>query len=310
MLLFAATLHALAPLFLLILLGYGLKRARVLHAAHVPVLNGLVVNVTFPALIVHSLAVAPVLPTQTLRLPLALLLAELLVLALAFGLGRVARLPRPTWGALLMTATFGNTGFLGYPITLALLPRQFPAAILIDQFGMTIPMYVSVSLIGASFGATGADRTAVLARFFRSPMFWAVLVGGAARLISWPSIPGADVVAQCLTYLGQGTTPLVLLALGVALRPGAVRARPGAALLACALKLFVLPLLMWVVCRLLGLNGDERAVGVLMAAMPTAVMASVLSGQHDLDGDWAVGVVFVSTVLSAVTMPLLMAVLR
>lgn len=308
--LFAATLHALAPLFLLILLGYALKRARILHVAHVPVMNGLVVNVTFPALIIHSLAAAPVLPLQMFRLPLALLLAELGVMALAFGLGRAARLGRPTHGALLMTTAFGNTGFLGYPIALALLPHQFPAVILADQFGMTIPLYVSAALVGASFGAADADRTAALARFFRSPMFWSVLVGGTARLTAWPSLPGWDSVAQCLIYLGQGTTPLVLLALGVALRPGAVRARPGAALLACALKLFVLPLLMWAVCRLLGLNGDERAVGVLMAAMPTAVMASVLSGQSDLDGDWAVGVVFVSTVLSAVTMPLLLAVLR
>ncbi len=50
--------------------------------------------------------------------------------------------------------------------------------------------------------------------------------------------------------------------------------------------------------------------GVLEAAMPTAVMASVLSGQNDMEGDFAVGVVFVSTVLSAVTIPLLLTLLR
>jgi len=36
----------------------------------------------------------------------------------------------------------------------------------------------------------------------------------------------------------------------------------------------------------------------------------VLAGQNDMEGDFTVGVVFVSTVLSAVTVPLLLAALR
>ena len=44
--------------------------------------------------------------------------------------------------------------------------------------------------------------------------------------------------------------------------------------------------------------------------MPAAVMASVLAGQNDMEGDFAVGVVFVSTVLSALTVPLLLTWLR
>lgn len=47
MALFPTVLRALAPLFLLIVLGNVLRRVRVLHAAHVPILNGLVINVTY-----------------------------------------------------------------------------------------------------------------------------------------------------------------------------------------------------------------------------------------------------------------------
>ena len=64
MALFAVVLRALAPLFLLIVLGNLLRRARVLHAAHVPVLNGLVLNVTLPALIFLALTRAPGAPRR------------------------------------------------------------------------------------------------------------------------------------------------------------------------------------------------------------------------------------------------------
>jgi len=58
------------------------------------------------------------------------------------------------------------------------------------------------------------------------------------------------------------------------------------------------------------LHGDLLHVTVLQCAMPTAVMASVYAAQSDLDGDKAVGIVFLTTVLSAVTVPLLLGLLH
>lgn len=319
--LFLTILRALAPLFGLIVLGYGLKRLRVLHVSHAPVLNGLVVNVTLPALIVQGLVGAPRLPAHDALAPLALLLAQVVTLGLALALGRAARLARPTRGALMLTGAFGNTGFLGYPIVLALLPHEFPVAILLDQFGMSILLYLLTPLLGGLFGPAparpGETRQAIL-RFLRSPLLLSVVVGMLIRLVPWPAAlthaPAAraagGALMQCLGYLGQGTTPVVLLALGVALRPGAARAYVTPLALACALKLLACPLAMWVFARALGLHGDLLSVCILLSAMPTSVMASVLSGQHDLAGDYAVGVVFVSTVLSALTVPLMLSVLR
>lgn len=321
MTLFAATLHALLPLFLLILLGYGLKKARVLHAAHVPILNALVINITLPALIFKGLVQAPHLAARAMLLPLAALLGEAFTLGIALAVGRALRLARPTRGALLVTGTFGNTSFLGYPMTLALVPHQFPLTILIDQFGMTIAMYACAALVGSAFGPEGEGAGGpgkAMGRFFRSPIFLSVVAGCAALLVPWPPMlthaPGlralGAVLMQCVSYLGQGTTPIVLLALGVSLRPGTARAYGGPILAACGLKLLVCPVAMWLVCRALGLRGEMLTVGVLEMAMPTAVMASVLSAEHKLAGDYAVGVVFTGTALAAVTVPVLLSVLH
>jgi predicted permease len=316
-----ATLRALAPLFLLIVLGYGLKRARILHVSHVPALNGLVVKVTMPALIILGLTGTPALPRQALTLPLALLLTQAMMMGIAWGIGRLGKFPSAIQGALMVVGVFGNTGFLGYPMALALHPAQFPEAILLDQFGMTIALYLCTPLIGAKFGAAGGanhDARATALRFLRSPIFLALIAGTLARLIPWPptllSLPAVEgtgeVLKKCLTYLGQGTTPLVLLALGTALRPGAGRAYVKPLLLASLLKLILCPLTMWMICRALGLHGVLLAAGMLSSAMPTAVMASVLSAEHDLEGDFAISAAFGSTVLAAATVPLVMALMR
>ncbi len=317
MLLYTAILTALAPPFLLILLGAGLKRLRVLLPAHVPVLNGLVLNVTLPALVIVGLLHAPPL-SPALALPvLALFLAEAAEMVLIYGLGRLLRLPNATLGATLLVGVFGNTGFIGYPLTLALFPKQFSTAILLDQFAMTLPLYLTAAFAGARLGSGGGHREA-LGRFFRSPIFLGAVIGLALHSVPVPpavahsavlSRLGA-VVVQCLEYLGQGTTPLVLLALGVALRPGAALRQPKALAVACGVKLVFCPVIVWALCRAFSVGGEVRADTIMQAAMPAAVVASVLAGRNEMEGDFAVGVVFAATVLSAFTIPLLLTFLR
>ena len=315
--LYIAILSALAPPFLLILLGAALKRLGVLTTAHVPLMNGLVLNVTLPALVVAGLLHAPPLSFKLALPVLALIAGEAAAAIALFGTARLLRLPRPLLGALLLVGVFGNTGFIGYPLTLALFPKQFPAAILMDQFAMSLPMYLFAAVIGGRLGS-GGGHGAALGRFFRSPIFWGAIVGLALHSVSLPQALAhspflnklGTITMQCLGYLGQGTTPLVLLALGVALRPGAALKQPLALGLACAVKLLLSPLFVWEVCRVLSVSGEVQAETILQASMPSAVMASVLAGQNELESDFAVGVVLAATVLSAATAPLLLTVLR
>ena len=314
MTLFAVVLRALAPLFLLIVLGSVLRRARVLHTAHIPVLNGLVVQVTLPALIFLTLTRAPALPASDARLPAAFWLAEAVTMACAYGLGRLARLPRPALGALLIVGVFGNTAFLGYPITLSLLPDHFPQTVLLDEFGCVLPLYLTGALIGGAFGSQGSDWRGAMLRFARSPLFLSVVAALAARLVPWPHTVTPDaagaVVSHCLSYLAQGTTPLILLSVGVSLQPRTALAAPHAAVLPCLLKLVVCPVSMWGACHLLGLHGDLLRVGVLQASMPTSVLASVLCAHNDMEGALAVGVVFLTTTLALVSLPIMLSLLR
>ncbi len=161
---FTPILLALAPVFLLVGLGQFLRRRGLLDAAHVPVLNGLVINVTLPALVLVGLLQAPRLSPSLALVPVAFLCAEAAAFGLLYTLGRRLGWRKPLLGATLMVGIFGNTSFIGYPVTLALLPRQFPETILIDQFGLTVPMYLTAALLGAALGEGGAGRREAVTR--------------------------------------------------------------------------------------------------------------------------------------------------
>ena len=284
---------------------------------HVPILNALVIEVTLPATVFIAIAKAPAIPGTYALLPVLFIVTELCAIGLAYALGRAIRASRATQGMLMLTGAFGNTAFLGYPIMLAVMPKMFPAGVLLDEFGMMILMYVCAAVITARFGAAAGEGEPVsllgtLGAFARSPIFLAV-IGGIVAHFARGHMPAATHAAtamlmQILAYLGQATTPLVLLALGASLRPRA--AASPVLFLSGALKLIACPILMWCLFRIVGLSGDLLHIGVLQASMPTGVVVSVLCSKHGLDGAKAGGAVCATTAISLITIPLMQAFLR
>jgi predicted permease len=317
---FFPILRALLPLFGLIGLGFCLRRSGVLAREHAPALNGLVLKVLLPATIVTGLLKTPTLSPRLLLYPLLFFAMEALLLATCLALARRARFSSRVVGATMLTGVFGNTVFLGYPVAQAIVPTRFPEAVIIDQFGMMIVLYPVAAALGGWLGASDGDRGgagAALARFFRGPLFLAIVAGVVLHEAPVPAAALANpwvqalvgMAKQCLGYLAQATTPVVLLALGVALQP---RGGQGTALplaMACVFKLILAPLTILLACRAIGLTGSERAIAVLQASMPSGILTSILSREHGLDGQLAIRVVCVTTALSSVTIPLAMALL-
>jgi hypothetical protein len=186
---------------------------------------------------------------------------------------------------------------------------------------MNIALYACAGVLGATYGTRGekgAQRQGRWLSILRSPLFLSVILGVVLHFFLGPghrpndaiSAAMIQMVGKCLVYLGQATSGLVLIALGVALRPSAFRAYAWPVMAACALKLVVAPVAMWMFARMAGYSGELLALGILQAGMPSAVMGSVLCGETGMVEDYAVSAVFVSTILSVITLPILLAALR
>jgi predicted permease len=100
------------------------------------------------------------------------------------------------------------------------------------------------------------------------------------------------------------------LVLGMQLRRATFPVRPAAVLIAVVFSLLVAPLIGFSLSAALGMTGVARDVAIVVSAMPAAVVTTVLTLEFDLDSTSFISVVFVSTLLTPLTLVLLIAYLK
>jgi predicted permease len=101
-----------------------------------------------------------------------------------------------------------------------------------------------------------------------------------------------------------------LLILGMQLKRAVAPNRPIVVGTAVALSLLVAPMVGLGLSELLGVSGAARQAAIILASMPAAVVTTVLALEFELDSSFVTSVVFVSTLLSPVTLVFLIAYLR
>lgn len=277
----------------LILLGVLLRWRGILGEDHGPVLARLVTQVTLPALIVSALSRASI-EAVYVELALVMLAAELACLALGWALARALRLGPAQTGAVVLTAGFGSSSMLGYALIGSVFSADAAAlteAAMISELGVGPALFILGTLIALYYGARasetlpaqGAARSAALA-FFRSPIFIALCVGSLWSLADLPqqgTILGP--VFQAIDLVAAANTLLVALCVGLALRFDGLRAILAVALGVMVIKLIAKPLLVWLPGRALAASPTQLEVLVIEAAMPSALLAVVLSRRFGCD---------------------------
>jgi predicted permease len=215
------------------------------------------------------------------------------------GLARRFAIPGERVAVLLLCVPLGNTAFLGYPMTRALVGEEaLPYAVLYDQFGTFLLLSTWGLWVLARYGGDPAPTvSAIVAKVVRFPPFVALVVA----LTLMPSTPH-PVVAVLLERLSDALLPIVAFAVGFELRfrlPGDTRVALVGGLTA---KLALLPLVALGLSRLLGLDGAEADAVVLESAMPPMVSAGALAMSHRLAPGLAAALVGYGTLLGFATL--------
>jgi len=300
----------------LLLTGTALRRWNMVTRRGAREMTRLVINVTLPPLIAITLA-TEITPAELGRAPLLVamgILGPLIGYLIAAALGRLPGLTPARRATLQAAIGMTNTTFIGYPVCKALLgDRGLLYAVLYDAGFTLIMSTLSVWLMSWN-SRVGTRKLADSARdLVGSPLLWSVVLGLAWGAFGWPMPAWVRVP---LSTLGQATTPLALLTVGMLVGPpgrlaeamASQRGAPHAgerlqlALLTVA-RLFVAPALMWGLVTLLQVERAAAAVIVLQAAMPTAVAATAMSEQYGGDSSFAARAVVATTFLSLLTLP-------
>ncbi|PZX09961.1 hypothetical protein LX81_04343 [Palleronia aestuarii] len=292
------------PIFALIWLGFGLARWRIPSAEFWPAAERLNYFVLFPALLVSSLADAPVRDPEVLRLGGAAV-ATIMIASLALGLlRRVRPMPARRYGPVVQGVIRFNTYLALSLIATFVGPEGLEKAAL--YLALAVPLVNLLSILALSdAGASRAPR-ALIRTVLTNPLILACLAGFALAMTNVGLPLGLDRLAA---LLGQGSLPLGLLCIGAALRPRSLRADAPALIATSAARLVLMPLLGVAVAHMFGLTGTEAFIIIVFCCVPTAPTAYVLTQQMKGDGQLMAGIVTLQTMAAAASIPIMLAIL-
>lgn len=282
-------------------LGYALQRSRALPDNAAQTLNAVVLYVCLPAAVlryVPRLTWSPEL-LAVAAVPWLLLPAIALAVALC---ARALRLREDQRAVLLLTVALGNTSFLGYPLTRALIGESaLPYAVVYDQLGAFLMLSTFGLWVLARYGGDPNETPnarAMLLRIVRFPPLWALAIGAVAMPAQSPAW-----IDEGLRMLADALLPLAMLTVGLSVRfamPRDELAPLGAGL---ALKLVAVPAAAFALAPWLGLHGEIARTTVFEAAMPPMITAGALAIAHNLAPRLAAAMVGYGLLLSLFTLP-------
>jgi predicted permease len=297
-------IDSLVAVFLVIATGWGLKAAGFVSMAHWGGVERLTYQVLFPAVVVHTLAMADLSRLPVVAMGLSLVLSILCVAALLLAtrplLSRVG-IDGPAFTSIFQGSVRWNT-FVALALAAGLLGEDGATMMAIAVASM-IPLLNVMCVLVLSRYASGEPMSpgATIRSIALNPFIWSSALGLALNQVKW-LLPAA--LASYVDILGRAALGVGLLVVGAGLDLRRL-ARPRLAhSVAIGLKLVMMPLLAWTLARQLGVSGPALTMTVVAAAVPTATAAYFLA--RDLGGDAPLmaEITTMQTLLALATLPL------
>jgi len=299
-----ALLTGIVPVFAMIALGWGLKKRAFLDDDGWRAVERLTYFAFYPAFLIPAVwradfAGGAAGPVAMATVAVALTVALLTVLAKP-----LLRITDPAFTSVFQGVIRWN-GFVFLPVAGALFgPAGLGVAAV--AFGVLAPaLNVVCVLVLARWGAgQGGGWRLALSSLLRNPIIWACAIGAALNL---SGAPRPALVMATFDLMGPGAIALGLITAGAGLSFRYAVSRPVLMLAVTAIKLIVLPVGMYWLAGFLG--GDRMAQGLalLAGASPGAAASYVMARQMGGDAPLMAGVVALTTVASAFTIPILLA---
>ena len=215
-------------------------------------------------------------------------------------LGTFFKLERPAMTSILITTMFANTGNYGLPLVAFAFGKQALSYAGIYFVTTTLLFYTAGVLI-ASLGHMSLKNA--LVGLFKIPTLYAVVLAVLMNTFQ-VTLPGP--VARAVDLAAGGTIPLMLILLGLELTRVQLIGSARAVQLSVSLRLLLAPVIALILASLFGLNTYARQASVTEASMPSIVSATMLATEYQLDAKLVTAVIFISTLLSPLTLtPLL-----
>ncbi|HHP7244682.1 MAG TPA: AEC family transporter [Elainellaceae cyanobacterium] len=206
----------------------------------------------------------------------------------------------PTQGSFMLSAMIGNTGYLGYPVTLTLIgPKFFGWAIFYDLLGSTLGAYGLGVILAARFGTRYQNMRQLFQAILINPAFWSFWAGLGFRQVPLPQL-----VERVLLGIAWAIVASSLLLLGMRLSQVSSWRNAQKAAISLSIKMLIVPMALGLCLPLVGITGSAQLVVVLQMAMPPAFATLVIAEAYNLDRGLTVTTLAIGSIGILATLPI------
>lgn len=298
---FIFSLEATMPVFLVMVVGYFLRRIGMLNESFCAVANKYVFKVALPLLLFKDIAETDLRTDFNLTFVLYCMIVTTVMFLGIWALTAWLMPDKSLVGAFSQAAARSSAAVLGIAFVeniygnAGLTPMMIVAA---------VPLFNIYSVIILTFSAQhrekgrGAIRTACI-NVLKNPIILGILAGLPFSLlgISIPTIP-----LKTITSISNTATPIALLVVGAGFEGRKALSKLKPTVIASLIKLVILPAVFLPIAIACGLAGTEMIAILIMVGSLTTVSCYIMAKNMDNDGELTSSIIVLTTLLSSVTL--------
>lgn len=313
---FLQALGGILTLLLVVLTGFALASRGVFPSACSQLLPRFITNIALPPFLACTI-LASFERESLIHLvygAVVPLIQMIALFALAASLAKLIKVPKKRFGLFCACVSNPNTIFIGIPVNMALFGEGAVTYVLIYYFASTSFFWtVGNYFISRDQSVRGKGENTdkghgkTWQRIVSAPMI-GFLCG---LLLIILRIPVPDFIYQSARLLGQMTTPLALIFIGISLQAIDWRSFHLDRDVSLALlgRMAVSPLLMFMLLQICSLPDIMGKVFIIQSSLPVLMQVAILSAYYETDPEFGSLMVSISTICCVLTVPIYMVLL-
>lgn len=296
---FFVALYAVLPMFIMLAIGFTVRKMEVIEEAHLPVLNKIVFNVFFPFLMFNNIYAFDLSADFNASLLLYAVVAVAVIYGLSVGFALIFEKSNKSRGALIQAIYRSNFVLMGLPIV----GNIFGSG----RLGMTsmlvtviIPMYNILAVITLE---VFRGKTIKIAKILKGIATNPLIIGSLAGILAAVfGLKLPDIAESVISDMASAATPLALIVLGASFEFASIKRYKKNLIAVIFARLIIVPAISLSVAIMIGFRGIDLVSLIGIFASPCAVSSYTMARQMDSDYELSAGTVVFTTMLSCFTL--------
>lgn len=301
------SLNATIPVFLVILLGYILKRTGMFNESFANILNKFNFKVTLPVLLFSDISAVNIREEFDVKYILYCAIATSICFWGLWGLSKLFLKNKNLVGEFVQASFRGSAAVLG----IALIQNLYGSVGMMPLMIIgAVPLYNIYSVVVLTFESPQTHENTIkdaLIGICKNPIIIGILAGIVVSLIH---VDFPVMIDSTINMIARTASPLALLGIGIGFEGKKAIAMIKPTITASVIKLFILPALLLPVGIWMGFRTDKLIAALIMLGSATTPSCYIMAKNMGHEGTLTSSVVVMTTLLSALSLTVIIFILR